>query len=1602
MKKEQSSQSENGEAGLVPGKETAEQGPEALSPEDRAFFANCDEIEASIRDTQEILGLAAECSADPSDPTEEDKKKEADWVPLHPEEITKEALLRDAETKKEIGARKKALAGSMEKLQETVKVLQEGKGDFKTLARQAASQAIMCRQEYEGIARDETRLAFRHRARFDLYKKKVLAEQGIPEGKDFWHKSGEYSGQISKLRGSLSYVFPFSKTRQQVRDLQAQRQQIDDLEKQTNAMDLSSYSSDLWHLKYDLENSLSGIGTVVHNRVKQTFTSLSGLRVENPQRTEAAAQEAAIPEETMRVIVQDELAGYYSRENVDLGRAQALAFAIYSGKAGRPETSHSGDTTVDFATRAADELTSYKRRIPQFLKVVAKIPRIQRAGEVFGEAQALRRLYEQKVLKKESDWYLKDAEAEAKRHIKENGDSMLRDEFGGISPLSWKYFRPQLQRIFGMRKAEETDLAVARMLADQIMTIEDRNRRPTYSQALLDFPQEELIPVAMANCYRETAYSGGYFLLGERSGKVPAVEYAMSVTQAAIENLRRSGKGKLADLIELIRQNPKGATSWYIQNEKGESVESPDFQKANELINDYALSQFERMSPDDPHSSFWIQCVSYNGMTSAQVDKMLELHQAIPGSHNRDLIATTLIHGASRMSSEQQAMLVDRAEGDVLTAVVGSADYFRPELRLRITKRAIEFGKGEALKRLAEVVKKPEDVGENLRHDLIMKLVQCGESYYVRPGRKLERGIEEKPGKICEFFPKEYRALVEEQKRIALDRRLPVAQREIAYDFLARVCPHDAEAEDYFKGILQGRLEKGGRGERLTGEQKTALSVFLRMDNAASNEILWKFTLDDSVSPAVRQVIAGRLFSGSGSFLNAGVRQEVAKWLKQPGPRSQRNWGDISFIADIQKSIPSAETTRKSLEVFALALGRSVENKSGLDEAWKKSCPDIPRHIFPQSLVWADGNQADLGKLNGIFRVIRKEHTMQSDLLNGLLNTLDMKVPLFRPVREKLLSFEYASKKDVEKFSGILKKMFFLNTVYRITSQGEEGEVSASALEGLQKCQNISDMEKLIESELASAADKFFGGKIKWESLAKINEKWDSVQPIFHYAGRFPQLREYIAEMVANFSSEDAWKKWRYDLGNEKVRSQIGFLSDDQLAVWAGNYSAEMGFAEAGASTLEGRPQQIASRLRIAVMQDNHLLETGTDRRFSFVKQTIEPFCQEAGQAINPGAIRAKLAELADLSSGIDSLQKFGDVGRAEEIFAAVFPEGKGFTPSKKSKEAVSFLQRFLTEEQRKQVKEAYEKIKDSKSNVQSDEVLTAQMRQEIARQLAEIKMRHEEASRGAGIAEILGIAPADIDNKKILNAKKEEIRAAADLIRLSALTSADIAENRFVGEEGGKEGKTVSGTFEALAKFFQGTAFAQDVTDAASMLRVQEAAPSTRHIAAIFTDDPEVLWKVGAYPVGCGSCQNYVDGSHASRLMGYVGDAGAKVMYLFDLDKLPDEKKKLVAKKGFKQAFAELTSQEILDASVARSVVKIVKSDSGEPAVLAEPTYTSQNKADRSLDTMVNSFLQQRVAGPMKMRLARMGTSRFNKGTSRSPEGQYEDCSGMDFVAAA
>jgi hypothetical protein len=242
-----------------------------------------------------------------------------------------------------------------------------------------------------------------------------------------------------------------------------------------------------------------------------------------------------------------------------------------------------------------------------------------------------------------------------------------------------------------------------------------------------------------------------------------------------------------------------------------------------------------------------------------------------------------------------------------------------------------------------------------------------------------------------------------------------------------------------------------------------------------------------------------------------------------------------------------------------------------------------------------------------------------------------------------------------------------------------------------------------------------------------------------------------------------------------------------------------------------------------------------------------------------------------------------------------------------------------------------------------------------------------------------------------------EQINMTINLLQLMQLTPTQIAMDKLAGKDLAK-GERITQLIDNMKTYFKDNeTFLQDLNNVVATMDLHESIVTRRRLGMVLTDNPQVLFQIGKYPIGNGSCQNY-EGSPAFNraLPGYVGNAHIKGALLLDLNKLPRHINDRLTREGFEAIKEEVTPQQMLDATIARTIIKLTNKED-RPVPVIEPTYSQVYKSDTSMDDLFNQFIQVTVAEPMKTQIARRGGHEIVEvPASRNPEGQYEDLNGL------
>src|SRR3989344_2824817 len=813
--------------------------------------------------------------------------------------------------------------------------------------------------------------------------------------------------------------------------------------------------------------------------------------------------------------------------------------------------------------------------------------------------------------------------------------------------------------------------------------------------------------------------------------------------------------------------------------------------------------------------------------------------------------------------------------------------------------------------------------------------------------------------------------------------------------------------------------------------QEAAFAVLYRLDNPESNTALFSLLTNKTIPPVVKRSILTKLTTSGSSF-----QQEQGYAILIPGHPDLRswlhskelkdlNWDDLSFYHDIE-NIASSET-RESSKLYAseVIAGFSLQHESCY-EIWAQQYPDIPKDTFlllskilqanPSEEVW-NGYRGDvMEKFQTLYKSLRREGSKRDLLLSAIASCLTINPELLNLVVDKLSDIDFGKKEDADKLARILKITAFLNSVQNIINHSDYEEVDYGEygeFEGeneqknpistpdnikeifLRPITDLSELENLLsEAATIQIQEILPNEQITAEKVEKVIEQWADIEPIFTYLKSHPNLKTYIAEMFASFDSKENWKAWRYDLEDRTVKKQVGHLSPEQLEIWQNNHVAEVGDFEIKEGPLS-KPEQVRRLLTDAIVRDRHINnEQAEGVRLPFAQRILEKALLGLDENIEQG--QKNLAETTQqinrLASKLDILILSANSSRVEQTLNAILPPNKNLTPSSKIENSLKALRPFLPPEVFEGMWQTYKDI-PAKTTVSGNILISPDTRQALGAKLQDIKQQADEISSST-IWQELELPPSVVPETSTIYQKRAELKAILEILRLADLSPRQIALNILTEGKKKEEGTAISSTLENLKKVFKDCAFTQDLKNVEFILKEQTQFTGKRRLVMVLSDNPSFLWQAGKYPIGNGSCQHYAEGSMSQSLMGYVGDAHIKVAYLFDINSLPENLKTKI-KDGL--PLGEIVDQasppEILQAVVARSIVKIGKDEQNRPAIFMEPTYSVINKGDISMDRYFNLFTDLFVVEPMKSKLYRgSGSEKLNIPPSRNPEGQYED----------
>ena len=918
-----------------------------------------------------------------------------------------------------------------------------------------------------------------------------------------------------------------------------------------------------------------------------------------------------------------------------------------------------------------------------------------------------------------------------------------------------------------------------------------------------------------------------------------------------------------------------------------------------------------------------------------------------------------------------------------------------------------------------------QDRLEKMRKDILPDFTMDDMSAMIE--RQYHSYINEKRWELVLFLPDRFpecqpifQEFFAKQREISKDDTLPMSERQEAFHILSELAKNgESTVSKEFVDIITKRSKQSEvtPDSRLGLDplQESAFYTLMLLDNAESNAALFGLLSQENVHNDIKHAVLRKLLREDSSFLHKDIKNVLRHWF-YANPEKEVDWNDLQFLDAVQK-IPSNDLRKSALKSFSVL--QELTPSFQLYGDWKEHLNDIPKNLFIQ-LFHLCGDGGVWWKFQDLFSGIRENRKKES-LLYGITKVLEIEPQILSLLVEKLQEIHFGEG-DEDALSEMLRQVTFLDSIKNIqqnnryddddyyddyddddaydddtTYESQKPEKSALQKIFSRRTRNLSELVALTKEASTRMFQEVLPHQdITGEKVEAIEEQWGNLEPIFTYLGRFPSLKRYTAEIVAHI---DQWKEWRYSKKQRRgVERQIGHLSKEELAIWKDDYFAEIGEVMA-ADTASEKPKRIRQFLQDAIVRDRHIAnpeEGHTDDQFiqDTLQKTFEKIAQEPNQ--QEAIVTEALNEVQPLAEHLDAIVEHNNLQRLEYGISLL---SKDIKPSSKTKNTVGFIANYLPSDLQKECKERY---------AAQQTPLTQEMQDILDSKAEEMKEKYQDALNSS-IWDTLNLDKNNLKNLKQFYQKRQEIKSIVDILNLYALTNKKIAMNRITDKDKKSGGEAITTTLDRLKKHFgekknkkgevtePASPFFQDLTNIETALREKADLSEKRRLAMLFTDNPQILWQVGKYPLGSGSCQHYAQGSYARNLMGYVGDPNCKAAYVIDLNKLPQDIKDTINEHGFEEVKDTIHAQDLLEASVSRMMIKMARDSQDNPVVLLEPSYGS-----RDMNNYFNLFVDLMVAEPMQATMARDGgNKRITVGRSISPEGQYEDTnlSGVKFI---
>ncbi len=550
---------------------------------------------------------------------------------------------------------------------------------------------------------------------------------------------------------------------------------------------------------------------------------------------------------------------------------------------------------------------------------------------------------------------------------------------------------------------------------------------------------------------------------------------------------------------------------------------------------------------------------------------------------------------------------------------------------------------------------------------------------------------------------------------------------------------------------------------------------------------------------------------------------------------------------------------------------------------------------------------------------------------------------------------------------------------------------------------NLKELKEKMENFcLAEFRSLFANNEISTEKINSVKKAWgENLEPIMTYLVRYPELADYLIDLFEHFDSSTSWQNYRYDLSRNSVKEQVGWLSPAQLELWKRNFVVEL-----GELTLAERNVDPALKTKEiifeSVLRQGHLLEGDDQKKHLSLQEYLSAIFTEIEkrpveqQTILEGEKQEILWEM----TVIDKIFEAEDAERVQTIWKEKLAGEQEFSFNAKTEKIIKDLAKYLDVADAKNFLEEYlqkseQAKKDKNSKFFVKDLITEERRKKIVLKISQKKAEALVVLENVELLKKFSLPVSEKIETKDLFARRKELTIKLDLLALVGIDKQLLLAGK-LHHDGKKDNEQLIKSLKNLKAYFQGVSFLGDLENIENLIDLNEDISVSKKLAFLSTDEAQMLFNVGVYPLGNGSCQNYFKGTVAEALLGYVGDAHSRALYVLDLNKLSDKYAEIVAREGITALLDndKIPQKEVLESVIARSILKLSKNG----CLFMEPIYTVLNKGDVSLRNKIITFLQKNYGQKMQIDLAvGAGDYEITVPASANPEGQYED-SGVNY----